>query len=75
MFTEIFTDLTRRPLREESRNGPRHTELGPIGAAGFEPATSCSQSRHATGLRHAPSVLYCNNLTTPNFSTKPNVCK
>ena len=26
----------------------------PIGAAGFEPATSCSQSRRATGLRYAP---------------------
>jgi uncharacterized protein (DUF1015 family) len=25
-----------------------------IGAAGFEPATSCSQSRRATRLRHAP---------------------
>ncbi len=25
-----------------------------IGAAGFEPATSCSQSRRATGLRYAP---------------------
>ena len=27
-----------------------------IGAAGFEPATSCSQSRRATSLRHAPST-------------------
>ena len=26
----------------------------PVGAAGFEPATLCSQSRCATGLRHAP---------------------
>ena len=26
-----------------------------IGAAGFEPATSCSQSRRAARLRHAPS--------------------
>jgi hypothetical protein len=25
-----------------------------IGAPGFEPGTSCSQSRRATGLRHAP---------------------
>ena len=25
-----------------------------LGATGFEPATSCSQSRRATGLRHAP---------------------
>ena len=27
-----------------------------VGAAGFEPATSCSQSRRAARLRHAPSV-------------------
>ncbi len=32
-----------------------------IGAAGFEPATSCSQSRRATELRHAPptGMNYC----------------
>jgi hypothetical protein len=29
----------------------------PIGAPGFEPGTSCSQSRRATRLRHAPSPL------------------
>src|SRR5438034_103257 len=28
--------------------------LSPIGAAGFEPATSWSQTRRATGLRHTP---------------------
>jgi hypothetical protein len=28
-----------------------------VGAAGFEPATPCSQSRCATGLRHAPKIL------------------
>ena len=28
-----------------------------IGAAGFEPATPCSQSRCATKLRHAPLKL------------------
>ena len=27
-----------------------------VGAAGFEPATSCSQSRRATGLRYAPLI-------------------
>ncbi len=26
-----------------------------VGATGFEPATLCSQSRCATGLRHAPT--------------------
>tara|TARA_B110000014_G_scaffold9059_1_gene6312 strand:+ start:96 stop:275 length:180 start_codon:yes stop_codon:yes gene_type:complete len=25
-----------------------------VGAAGFEPATTCSQSRYATRLRYAP---------------------
>lgn len=35
-----------------SRFGPKQ----PIGAAGFEPATSCSQSRRDTGLRYAPYI-------------------
>ena len=34
-----------------------------IGAAGLEPATSCSRSRRATGLRYAPMNKYHNNLT------------
>ena len=29
-----------------------------VGAAGFEPATPCSQSRCATGLRHAPTQQF-----------------
>ncbi len=33
-----------------------------VGAPGFEPGTSCSQSRRATELRHAPSCRYHNNL-------------
>ena len=28
-----------------------------VGTTGFEPATSCSQSRRATKLRHVPKVL------------------
>src|SRR5258706_11456896 len=27
-----------------------------VGATGFEPATSCSRSRRATGLRYAPNT-------------------
>ena len=27
-----------------------------VGARGFEPPTSCSQSRRATGLRYAPTI-------------------
>src|SRR5580765_459275 len=30
-------------------------KLGMVGARGFEPPTSCSQSRRATGLRYAPT--------------------
>lgn len=30
------------------------SSVSPIGAPGFEPGTSCSQSRRATGLRHTP---------------------
>ena len=33
------------------------TESVLVGARGFEPPTSCSQSRRATGLRYAPSYL------------------
>ncbi len=29
-----------------------------VGAAGFEPTTSCSQSRRDTGLRYAPKVFF-----------------
>ena len=32
------------------------TSYHEIGAAGFEPATSCSQSRRDTGLRYAPQI-------------------
>lgn len=35
-----------------------------VGARGFEPPTSCSQSRRATGLRYAPTqelqwLMFC----------------
>src|SRR5689334_14672972 len=33
-----------------------------VGATGFEPATSCSRSRRATGLRYAPPTLLSVNL-------------
>ena len=32
----------------------RRTAFEEIGATGFEPATSCSQSRHSTKLSYAP---------------------
>jgi hypothetical protein len=42
-----------------------------VGAAGFEPATSCSRSRRATGLRYAPPT----NLTAhaPGGTRIPNL--
>ena len=43
-LTENQTAL--RPLRD-----------GRVGVTGFEPATSCSQSRRATKLRYTPLVL------------------
>ncbi len=36
---------------ERARASPRYSM---VGATGFEPATSCSRSRRATGLRYAP---------------------
>ena len=53
------------PQKNEIRPGYVHRTLGDgfisfaglrrsVGAAGFEPTTFCSQSRRATGLRHAP---------------------
>jgi hypothetical protein len=38
------------PRRRKPPRGPS------IGAPGFEPGTSCSQSRRATGLRYAPKI-------------------
>ena len=29
-----------------------------VGATGFEPATTCSQNRSATGLRYTPLITY-----------------
>jgi hypothetical protein len=44
-----------------------------IGAPGFEPGTSCSQSRRATGLRHAPLFFCCNCLGALGLPLKPGV--
>ncbi len=53
-------DPGRKPLKTSGFDAERARlstcDKGPeeLGATGFEPATSCSQSRRATGLRHAP---------------------
>ena len=52
--------------RTGSSNGTNHSVhlrcgtrmRGLVGARGFEPPTSCSQSRRATGLRYAPTARH-----------------
>ena len=51
-----------------------HVEPCKVGAAGFEPATSCSQSRRATELRHAPLCKGHNNLAPLCNCAKTGVC-
>ena len=41
-----------------------------VGAPGFEPRTSCSQSRRATGLRHAPTLEIILRKTTEDLITR-----
>ena len=46
-------------LRTCKNEGPSEIRWGlnrQVGAPGFEPGTSCSQSRRDTGLRYAPKV-------------------
>lgn len=40
-------------LVSPKKNGPRMRAVT-VGVAGFEPTTSCSQSRRDTGLRYTP---------------------
>jgi hypothetical protein len=50
-----------------------HRFLMKIGAAGFEPATPCSQSRCATKLRHAPCHrVYSRLRTLPHARARPS---
>ena len=54
------TELRARGLLEALSARLHHKaggtgKLGMVGARGFEPPTSCSQSRRATGLRYAPT--------------------
>ncbi len=54
IFTEVFTESAIFMKNAQPCNVLLCERLGIVGAAGFEPTTSCSQSRRATGLRHAP---------------------
>lgn len=44
-----------RATHEKSRNKMRLLKLL-VGATGFEPTTSCSQSKHSTRLSYAPNA-------------------
>ncbi len=46
-----------------------------VGARGFEPPTSCSQSRRATGLRHAPGYRHSYPDVAPIILRLPCVVK
>ena len=46
--------LTLCQLSYSRRAALHRAQVWLVGATGFEPATPCSQSRCATGLRHAP---------------------
>ena len=47
--------------------------LNVVGATGFEPATSCSRSRRATGLRYAPSVFMADTSHAPERTRTSNL--
>ena len=51
---------------------PEPVQSKMVGAAGFEPATLCSQSRCATRLRHAPPVIALERLHLMRRLTKPS---
>ena len=36
-----------------------------VGVIGFEPTTSCSQSKRATGLRYTPNGANCTEFLVP----------
>jgi hypothetical protein len=42
-----------------------------VGAAGFEPATSCSQSMRAARLRHTPTVCAQEPHMLPSYRDRP----
>ena len=48
---------TRQGRAEMKRLGADRERM--VGARGFEPPTSCSQSKHSTGLSYAPTTGEC----------------
>ena len=53
-----------------TRNGPP-VGKSDVGAIGFEPTTPCSQSRCATGLRHAPIACWHSSLRGERWDLNP----
>ena len=54
--TKEAVSLMRQPLKS-------------VGVAGFEPTTSCSQSRRDTGLRYTPSGVNKKFFQDPTFGS------
>ena len=54
---QVYEIAMAFPLERTHRmkNGPRMRTVI-VGVAGFEPTTSCSQSRRDTGLRYTPII-------------------
>ena len=62
--------LTVTPMWKKTHAADDFLPVHPVGMAGFEPATSCSQSRRATKLRHIPKtdvqVKGCTHILIPH---------
>ena len=58
IYCPIFTHLKKQnPLNSPFRGFLIQTVSVVVGMAGFEPTTSCSQSRRDTGLRYIPNLV------------------
>ncbi len=57
--TRYWATLFLKKVRKQKKPQVLSTCGFMVGAAGFEPTTSCSQSRRDTGLRYAPKKSYC----------------
>ena len=62
--------LTVTTMWKKTHAADEFLPVHPVGMAGFEPATSCSQSRRATKLRHIPKtdvqVKGCTHILIPH---------
>jgi hypothetical protein len=54
--TNCSSKLIRRARKALTMQSIVRASVRSVGATGFEPATSCSRSRRATGLRYAPNT-------------------